>query len=119
MSLWAQIATGFVQAGARVYVASRKIPDGAVSDLNALGQASGGRAFPISADLSTLEGVDKVVQAIKHKEGKLHVLVNNGKYTLHLILLAAEELTMPCPSQPGQTGAQRWKNTQTRPSPRC
>ncbi len=68
-----------MQAGCRVYVASRKIPDQSISELNSLGQAAGGQAFPISADLSTLEGVDNVVQTIKEKEGKLHVLVNNGK----------------------------------------
>ena len=62
-----------------MYVASRKIPDSAISELSALGQASGGKAFPISADLSTIDGVDKVVKAIKDKEGKLHVLVNNGE----------------------------------------
>ena len=73
-----QIAKGFVQAGARVYVASRKVPELAVSELNAAGKASGGQAFAISADLSKLDGVDKVVQTIKEKEGKLHVLVNNG-----------------------------------------
>jgi NAD(P)-dependent dehydrogenase (short-subunit alcohol dehydrogenase family) len=68
-----------VKAGARVYVASRKVPDSAVSDLNSAGASAGGKAFAISADLSKLDGVDKVVQTIKEKEGKLHVLVNNGE----------------------------------------
>src|SRR5688500_15745719 len=67
------IARGFVDAGARVYISSRKadVCDAVAAEL-------GERCVSVPADLSTIEGVQRVVDAVAEREDKLHVLVNNA-----------------------------------------
>lgn len=69
-------ATALVSAGARVYIASRKLEacQQAAESLAALP----GECIALSADLSTEEGVGSLAAAIAEREPALHVLVNNA-----------------------------------------
>jgi NAD(P)-dependent dehydrogenase (short-subunit alcohol dehydrogenase family) len=69
------IARGLVQAGATVYISSRKSEacDKAAAELSKLG-----RCFPLPADLSTETEITRLVTALKQRETKLNVLVNNA-----------------------------------------
>lgn len=72
------IATGFVKAGAKVYVASRKEAACAAAQ-EELSQY--GECIAIPADLSTEEGCNALAEKIKEKEGELNILVNNAGAT--------------------------------------
>ncbi|MGW0809407.1 SDR family oxidoreductase [Nonomuraea sp. NPDC002799] len=65
------IAAGFVAAGATVYLSARK-----TADVEKTAAELGCTAVP--ADLSTPEGVERLVSAV---DGPLHVLVNNAGAT--------------------------------------
>jgi len=69
------IAEGFVRAGARVYVASRKpeICAEAAAELSKIGSCVG-----IPADLQSEEACVALGQEISERESSLHVLVNNA-----------------------------------------
>lgn len=69
------IARGFVEAGARVYVSSRKadVCDEVAEELSKLGDC---RSMP--ADLSTEEGCRALAEAVVAREPRVHVLVNNA-----------------------------------------
>ncbi|MDG2306523.1 MAG: SDR family oxidoreductase [Candidatus Binatia bacterium] len=69
------IATGFVENGAKVYIASRKQVD---CDRVAEELGSRGTCIPIAADLSTEVGAKNLADAIAEREPALHVLVNNA-----------------------------------------
>ncbi len=71
----AMIARGYVQAGARVYVASRKADacEATAKELSKLGSCIG-----IPADLSSEPGCRKLADEISGREGALHILVNNA-----------------------------------------
>ncbi len=69
------IARGFVQAGARVYVASRK-PE--VCAEVAANLSKEGTCFGIAADLSTQAECDRLASEVADREGALHILVNNA-----------------------------------------
>ena len=69
------IAQGFLEAGAKVYISSRKA--GACEDtVKALSAYGDIRALP--ADISTLEGVHALAQAYGAEEQRLDILVNNA-----------------------------------------
>jgi NAD(P)-dependent dehydrogenase (short-subunit alcohol dehydrogenase family) len=70
------IARGFIEAGARVYISSRKADacDAAAAELS----KSGGECFSIPADVSTLDGVEALARALADREPALHILVNNA-----------------------------------------
>jgi len=72
------IAQGFVEAGAKVYISSRKadVCDAAADELAKLGQCI---SFP--GDVGTLAGARALASAIAEREGALHVLVNNAGAT--------------------------------------
>ncbi|MCW2692055.1 MAG: short-chain dehydrogenase/reductase [Mycobacterium sp.] len=72
------IARGFVTAGARVYLTARKAAacEQAAEELRALGDCT---ALP--GDLSTPEGVAAVAAAVREREPRLDVLVNNAGAT--------------------------------------
>lgn len=72
------IAQGFVEAGAKVYIASRKAADcnAAAAELS-----KSGECISIPADLSTEDGVKAFAEAVKAKEEKLDILVNNAGAT--------------------------------------
>jgi len=69
------IARGYVEAGARTYISSRKadVCEQIASELSA-----GGTCIPLPADLSTLDGVRQLVGEISAREPALHILVNNA-----------------------------------------
>src|SRR5688500_8187190 len=72
------MARGLLQAGARVYVSSRKADagDAAVAELSPFGQA---RSSP--ADLSREEECLRLSAAVGEREDELHILVNNAGAT--------------------------------------
>lgn len=69
------IARGFVEAGARVYISSRKVDqcEAAVAELSKAGEA-----FAIPADLSTVEGTELLANGVQEKESQVDILVNNA-----------------------------------------
>lgn len=69
------IARGFVENGAKVYVASRKAEEceKVAKELSAYGACVG-----IAADLGTQDGARALAAAIAARESALHVLVNNA-----------------------------------------
>ena len=68
------IAAGFVDAGAKVYISSRK-----EAELRATAEEIG--AIPLPADLSTEAGAVALGAAFSEHEQQLHVLVNNAGAT--------------------------------------
>ncbi|MEM8496578.1 MAG: SDR family NAD(P)-dependent oxidoreductase [Pseudomonadota bacterium] len=72
------IATGFVKAGVKTYVTSRK--EGACNAIQEkLSEHGDCIAWP--SDLSTCEGVDEFVKRLAAKEEKVDILVNNAGAT--------------------------------------
>ena len=69
------IARGFVEAGAIVYISSRKA---AVCDRVATDLARFGSCFSIPADLGTEAGVKHLAAEMTRREPALNVLVNNA-----------------------------------------
>ena len=69
------IARGFVEAGARVYISSRKadVCDRVAAELS---QAGFCRSLP--ADLGTEAGNSQLAAALQEHESALHILVNNA-----------------------------------------
>lgn len=72
------IARGLVEAGAKTYIASRKMEviEQAAKDLS-----QKGICIPVQADLSTEEGCAALAEEMKSREGRLHILVNNAGNT--------------------------------------
>ncbi len=69
------IAQGFVEAGAKVYVASRKQES---CDETAANLSRHGECIGIAANLSSQEGCLALADAIKAREEELQILVNNA-----------------------------------------
>jgi NAD(P)-dependent dehydrogenase (short-subunit alcohol dehydrogenase family) len=69
------IARGYAEAGARVYVSSRKAEacDEAVAELSKVGTA-----VALPADLSTEAECNRLAAEIGEREPRLHILVNNA-----------------------------------------
>ena len=69
------MATGFVEAGARVYIVSRKaeVVEAAAEELSERGEC-----FAIPANLSTEEECRRVADLVAEREDRLHILVNNA-----------------------------------------
>src|SRR6185295_1758310 len=69
------IAHGFVEAGAKVYISSRKkeVCDAVAEELSRVGQC-----FSIPSDVSTTEGRAELVRTLSEREEALHILVNNA-----------------------------------------
>ncbi|KAI8060239.1 hypothetical protein BC940DRAFT_246753 [Gongronella butleri] len=74
------IATGFVQAGAKVYISSRTVEacEEVAKRLTALGPGS---CHSLPADLQKLEEIKKLVETLSKLETHLDVLVNNSGAT--------------------------------------
>jgi NAD(P)-dependent dehydrogenase (short-subunit alcohol dehydrogenase family) len=72
------MARGLLQAGARVYISSRKpeAGDAAVAELSRFG-----RAVSIPADLSTEAECLRLAEEVGKREDELHILVNNAGAT--------------------------------------
>jgi NAD(P)-dependent dehydrogenase (short-subunit alcohol dehydrogenase family) len=69
------IARGYVAAGAKVYISSRKAE---VCDALAEELSEVGTCISLPADLSTVEGCDGLAAQIAERESQLHILVNNA-----------------------------------------
>lgn len=69
------IARGFVEAGAKVYISSRKaeVCDEVAAELSKVGEC-----VSAPADLSTAEGLTSLAEAVSSREPELHILVNNA-----------------------------------------
>ncbi len=74
----AMISRGFVEAGAKVYISSRKLDviAGVAEELTNLPGSAG--CFPIQADLSRAEECERVAAELTEAEGTLDILVNNA-----------------------------------------
>lgn len=69
------IARAFVDAGAKVYISSRKAE---VCDEVAAELSKTGECIALPADLGSMDGVEGLAAAIADREDSLHVLVNNA-----------------------------------------
>jgi len=71
------IAAGFLAAGAKVYISSRKAD---VCDATAerLAATYGGTCISLPADLSQMSGIESLAVRLAEKEDKLDILVNNA-----------------------------------------
>jgi len=72
------IATGFVEAGAKVYISSRKAD---VCEEVAATLAESGRCVSLPADLSSEDGCRRLAEELAAKEERLDILVNNAGAT--------------------------------------
>ena len=72
------IAEGFVEAGAKTYIAGRKAE---TLDETAKALSGAGECIPIAADLSTEAGCRALADEIAGSEGRLDVLINNAGAT--------------------------------------
>ena len=70
------IAEGLAEAGAHVFVASRKLAN--CERVAEQITARGGRASALEADVSKPESIDALVAAVLARTPRLHVLVNNA-----------------------------------------
>jgi NAD(P)-dependent dehydrogenase (short-subunit alcohol dehydrogenase family) len=70
------IAKGFLAAGAKVYIAARKLNtcEAAAAELS----KAGGTCVPLTCDLTTAEGAKRLADAYGKHESKLDILVNNA-----------------------------------------
>ena len=71
------IARGFVENGAKTYIAART-EEACRATADALSHY--GECIAIPADLSTLDGIHQFVQAFSSREEKLDILVNNAGF---------------------------------------
>jgi NAD(P)-dependent dehydrogenase (short-subunit alcohol dehydrogenase family) len=69
------IARGYVAAGAKVYISSRKAE---VCDALAEELSEHGTCISLPADLSDAEGCETLARQLAERESRLHVLVNNA-----------------------------------------
>ena len=69
------IARGFVEAGAKVYISSRKAQ---VCDAVAAELSKSGACVSLPADLGTEAGCRGLADEVAKREQQLHVLVNNA-----------------------------------------
>ena len=71
----AMIAEGFVRNNVKTYITSRKAED---CDIKAKELSEFGECISVPADLTDMNGMNKLVSRIKDKEEKLNILVNNA-----------------------------------------
>ena len=71
------IAAGFLAAGAKVYISSRKA-DACDATAKRLADAYGGTCVSLPADLSRMDGVESLAQRLAEREAQLDILVNNA-----------------------------------------
>jgi NAD(P)-dependent dehydrogenase (short-subunit alcohol dehydrogenase family) len=72
------IADGFVKAGVKVYISSRKAD---VCDATAKELSQYGECISLPYDLSDMAGVEGLASAVAEREGKVDILVNNAGAT--------------------------------------
>jgi NAD(P)-dependent dehydrogenase (short-subunit alcohol dehydrogenase family) len=84
------IATGFVEAGARVYISSRKA---AVCDSVAAELSEKGECISLPADLSSEDECQRLAGELANREDKLDILVNNAGATWGAPLVEQNDAT--------------------------
>ena len=84
------IARGFVEAGARVYISSRKAD---VCDKVATELSQKGECISLPADLSTEEECQRLAGELANREDKLDILVNNAGATWGAPLIEQNDAT--------------------------
>jgi len=69
------IARGFIEAGAKVYISSRKadVCDAVAAELSAIGEC-----ISLPQDISTVDGCRRLAEAVAGQTEKLDILVNNA-----------------------------------------
>lgn len=72
------IATGFVANGVKTYISSRSEE---ACEATAARLSEFGECVPISADLSTRQGIERLVGTVSDREEQLDILVNNAGAT--------------------------------------
>ncbi|MFO7323722.1 MAG: SDR family oxidoreductase [Chloroflexota bacterium] len=72
------IALELARCGVHILVHYHSSPEDVVKETVRDIKSLGADAFPVQANLSTPEGVDKVFEAIKEHFGRLHILVNSA-----------------------------------------
>jgi NAD(P)-dependent dehydrogenase (short-subunit alcohol dehydrogenase family) len=72
------IAEGFVRAGVRTYISSRKVE---TCDATAERLSAHGECISVPADLSERAGIEQLVAGLAGREPELHILVNNAGAT--------------------------------------
>jgi len=72
------IARGFVAAGVKTYISSRKV---SACEQAAAELSKSGVCIPLAHDLGTTAEIDKLADAIKAHETKLDILINNAGAT--------------------------------------
>jgi NAD(P)-dependent dehydrogenase (short-subunit alcohol dehydrogenase family) len=70
------LAIGLAEAGAHVYVVSRKLD--ACEEVAAAIEAEGGQATALAADISKPEDIDALVARILEQSSRIDVLINNA-----------------------------------------
>jgi NAD(P)-dependent dehydrogenase (short-subunit alcohol dehydrogenase family) len=72
------IAQGFVEAGARVYISSRKadVCEEVAAELSQIGEC-----IAVPADLAHEDGCELLAESVAEREDRIHVLVNNAGAT--------------------------------------
>lgn len=71
------IARGFVEAGAKVYICSRK-PEACAETAERLSGLGTCIALPVAGDISSAEGRAAIVREMSQRETKLDILLNNA-----------------------------------------
>jgi NAD(P)-dependent dehydrogenase (short-subunit alcohol dehydrogenase family) len=71
------IATGFAAAGAKVYICARSA-DKIAAAASEIAAETGGEVIGLTADLSTMPGIETLAASIGDRETALHILVNNA-----------------------------------------
>jgi NAD(P)-dependent dehydrogenase (short-subunit alcohol dehydrogenase family) len=69
------IATGLLAQGAKVYITARKAE---ACDLAAADLSSVGDCVSVPGDVSSIDGIDRLVAVIAERESSLEILVNNA-----------------------------------------
>lgn len=71
------IAKGFVEAGAKVYICSRK-PEACAETAARLSAFGSCIALPVAGDIGTDEGRTAIAEAMREREDRLDILLNNA-----------------------------------------
>ncbi len=71
------IATGFAAAGAKVYICARTEAK-VLAAAQEISETTGGTCIGLTADLSSVAGIEALVARVSESESALHMLVNNA-----------------------------------------
>ncbi len=95
------IARGFVEAGARVYISSRKadVCDEVAAELSKVGEC-----IALPADLATEDECQRLADEVSARESQLHILVNNAGATWGVPLTDHDECRMGPGARPQREG---------------